>query len=161
MRRWLASRGGAWLTAILAVAAAGALWAMAAIVSRELLPWMALPMAAVAVLATRSLQLRGRWARGLVAAMFTLGGTAYALTFATTERLARMLGRGFVETAVTGGPEMIAALAWTRLDGIGFALMLAGPTIAAALAALRRAGPARAGGNQPVCSCRPAGEATH
>lgn len=138
--RWLASRGGAWLTAVLLVAAAGALWAMAAILTRELMPWMALPMAAAAVFATRSLQLRARWARGLVAALLTTGGVFYALAFATTERLSRMLGRSFVETAITAGPEMIAALAWSRLSAFGLAVVALGPLVAMLWAFQRGAG---------------------
>jgi hypothetical protein len=144
--RWLGSRAGAGVTAVVTMAAAGAVWAMVAIVARQPVPWMAVPMAAAAVLTTGSLDLRARWSRGLCAGLLAAGGTAYALGLATIERLARMLGRGFLETALTAGPEMIAALAWARLDGIGFALILAGPPIAAALAALRRVGPARAGG---------------
>lgn len=140
MSRWLASRGGAWLTAVLVVAAAGALWAMASIITRDLLPWMALPMAAAAVFATRSLQLRGRWARSLMAALFASGGTVYALGFATTERLARMLGRGFLETAITAGPEMIAALAWSRLSTFGLAVVALGPLVAMLWALQRGAG---------------------
>lgn len=141
MSQWLGTRAGAWLTAVLAVSAMGALWAMVAILTRQPLPWLALAMAAAAVLASRSVGLVTRWSLGLTAGLLAAGGTAYALAVYATNQLARMLGRGFVETALAAGPEMITALASTRLDGIGLALILAGPPIAAALAALRRAGP--------------------
>lgn len=140
MSRWLGSRAGAWVTAILAVAAAGAVWAMAAIMTREVLPWMALALAWVAALAGRSLGLRSRWMSGLAAGVLAGGGTAYALALAATDRLARMLGRGFLETAMVAGPEMIAALASTRLDGFGLAVVALGPLVAALWASRRGAG---------------------
>lgn len=128
--RWLGTRAGAWLTAMLAVGAAGAVWAMVAILARQPVPWMAVAMAYAAVLASRSLDLRSRWASALAAGLLAAGGTAYALALAATDRLARMLGRGFMETAIAAGPEMIAALAWARLDGVGLALVATGPILA-------------------------------
>lgn len=135
--RWLGTRAGAWLTAVLAVGAAGAVWAMVAILARQPVPWMALPMAWAAVLASRSLGLRSRWALALAAGLLAAGGTAYALGLAAIDRLARMLGRGFMETAIAAGPEMIAALAWARLDGLGLTWVAACP-IVAVLWAFRR-----------------------
>jgi len=135
MMRWLGSRTGAWFTAVLAVGAVGAIWAMVAILARQPLPWLALPMAYAAVIASRSLDLRSRWALGLAAFLFAIGGTVYALVLAATDRLARMLGRGFIETAITAGPEMVAALAWARLDGVGRFVVLAAPVLALAWAA--------------------------
>lgn len=130
MMRWLGTRAGAWITAVLVIAAAGALWAVVAILARQPVPWLALPMAAAAVLASRSVGLRSRWALGLTAGLFATGGTAYALALAAIDRLARMLGRGFVETALAAGPEMIAALAWTRLDEPGRWMLAAAPILA-------------------------------
>lgn len=140
--RWLGTRAGASLTAVLAVGAAGAVWAMVAILARQPVPWMALPMAFAAVLAGRSLDLRSRWALALAAGLLAAGGTAYALALAATDRLARMLGRGFLETAITAGPEMIAALAWARLDGAGQIMVLAAPVFALAWAAASARRPA-------------------
>lgn len=140
--RWLGTRAGAWLTAMLAVGAAGAAWAMVAILARQPVPWMALPMAYAAVLASRSLDLRSRWALALAAGLLAAGGTAYALALAAADRLARMLGRGFMETAIAAGPEMIAALAWARLDGVGRVVVLAAPVLALAWAAASARRPA-------------------
>ncbi len=134
--RWLGSRAGAWLTAVLAVGAAGAVWALVAILARQPVPWLALPMAWVAILASRSLGLRSRWAVGLAAGLFAIGGSAYALALAATDRLARMLGRAFVETAIAAGPEMILALVWLRLDAFDVTLVSLAPVVALAWSAI-------------------------
>jgi len=133
--RGLGTRASAWLTAVLAIGAVGAMWAMVAILARQPVPWLALPMAFAAVLASRSLELRSRWALAATAGLLAIGGSAYALGIAATDRLARMLGRGFLETATAAGPEMIAALAWTRLDGVDRIVVLAAPVLALAWAA--------------------------
>jgi hypothetical protein len=118
---------------------------MAAIITRDLLPWMALPMAAAAVLASRSIDLGSRWAAGLSAGLLAAGGTAYALAVFAIDRLARTLGRSFLETALAAGPEMIKALVWTRLDGFGLTVVALGPLVAMLWASRRRAGREDAG----------------
>ncbi len=142
MTRWLGSPPVAWLTAVLAIGAVGAAWALLAMLARQPLPWLALPMAVAAVFAGRSLGLGTRWATGLATCLLAAGGTAYAQALAATDRLARMLGRGFFETAIAAGPEMIAALVWARLDGLAQITLLGGPLLAGAWAA-RRGGTAR------------------
>jgi hypothetical protein len=132
---WLGTRAGASLTAVLVIAAAGAVWAMVAILARQPVPWLALPMTAAALLASRSIGLGSRWALGFTAGLLAAGGTTYALAIFATDRLARMLGRGFVETAIAAGPEMIAALAWARLDDLGRWIVVASPLLAALWAA--------------------------
>jgi hypothetical protein len=132
--RLVASRAGLWLTAILAVSAVAALWALLAIVQRAPLPGMVLPLALAAGIATRTLGLRSLAARALTATALTWAGSAYALGLTATERLSRLVGRGFVETAIAAGPEMIAALAWYRVDASGKLLVLTAPFLAMAVA---------------------------
>lgn len=138
MIRFVASRAGLWLTAILGVSAVAALWALVAIVQRGPVPWMALPLALAVGAAIRALGLRSLPARALTAIILTGACSAYALGIAAIERLSRIVGRGFVETAIAAGPEMIAALAWSSVDAAGKLLVLTAPFLAMAVAGSRR-----------------------
>ena len=123
------------VAALAVVLAGGAVWSFVALLLRNDLPWLALPVALLAAWGSRQFGLSSRVARGLAAAALTALGIAYAQWLIAANLVAATLGIGFGRTLVDMGAEMTYALMRDRAGPMAFAVLAAAPVLAAILAA--------------------------
>lgn len=118
-------------SAIMLGLAAGAIWMVATLYLRQLLPWLALPLGAVLAWAIRgSVQRPGAGAAAL-AALATLLAALYMSMLLAGVRLAGDMGLGLLDVLRTAGPGMLWALAGLALTPWMLAWFVAGAALAA------------------------------
>jgi glucan phosphoethanolaminetransferase (alkaline phosphatase superfamily) len=135
----LPSRWTTWPAAIAIVLAAGAAWALAALLLRSEAAFMAAPAAFAAVIATGWTRIRPRWLAALGAAALTLFAATYALYLWTAALVAGGVGLDFGDALLRTGPGLASAMLTARLSALDQATIGACALLAAAVAA-RRAG---------------------
>jgi len=129
------------LAAIALALCVGAIWAVATLFTRDQAPWMVVPAALVAVLASAAVPARLRLLRALAAGALTVVSVAYAYALAAATVVAGSLDVPFLATLARMGPEMTFAIADARTGPVALAIVVLG-AIAAASAAWWRAGKA-------------------
>lgn len=114
--------------------AAGAVWSLVAMLMRDDVPWMAIPLALVGALAAGLVPVRHAYARAAWAAILTLAGIAYAQFLHAANIVSFALGTPLREALAAIGTEMAFALSLARVSRVGAILIVLAPLIAAALA---------------------------
>ena len=114
------------LAAIALALCVGAVWAVATMFTRDQAPWMVLPAALVAVLATAAVPPRLRLVRALAAAVLTIVSVAYAYALSAASVVAGSLDVPFLQTLVRMGPEMAFAIADARTGPVAIAIVVVG-----------------------------------
>jgi len=130
-------------SAIMLGLAAGAIWMVATLYLRQLLPWLALPIGAMLAWAIRrGVQRPGAGAAAL-AALATVLAALYMSMLLAGVRLASDMGLGLLDVLRTAGPGMLWALAELALTPWMLAWFVAGAVLAAVIGMrpLRRRSP--------------------
>lgn len=129
------------LAAIALALCVGAVWAVATLVTRDQAPWMVVPAALVAVVASAAVPKDRRVLRALAAATLTMLSVTYAYALAAATVVAGSLDVPFLATLVRMGPEMTFAIADARTGPLALSVLVMG-ALAAGAAAWWRAGKA-------------------
>ncbi|MCE3003309.1 MAG: hypothetical protein LW860_11530 [Xanthomonadaceae bacterium] len=133
----LPSRWSTWPAAFAVVLAAGAAWALAALLLRGDAAFMAAPAALAAVLATGWARVRPRWLAALVAAAFTLFAATYALYLWAAALVAGGIGLDYGDALLRTGPGLAHAVLDARMSVLDQWLIATSAVVAAVVAALR------------------------
>ncbi len=120
-------------SAIMLGLAAGAIWMVATLYLRQLLPWLALPIGAVLAWAVRGTVLRPGVCAAALAALATLLAALYMCMLLAGVRLAGDMGLGLLDVLRTAGPGMLWALAELALTPSMLTWFVAGAALAAVL----------------------------
>ena len=120
-------------SAIMLGLAAGAIWMVATLYLRQLMPWLALPVGAVLAWAVRGSVLRPGVGAAALAALATLLAAFYMSMLLAGVRLAGDMGLGLLDVLRTAGPGMLWALAELALTPWMLAWFAAGAALAAVI----------------------------
>lgn len=133
----LPSRWATWPAAFTVVLAAGAAWALAALLLRGDAAFMAAPAALAAILATGWARVRPQWLAALVAAAFTLFAACYALYLWAAALVAGGIGLDFGDALLRTGPGLAHAVLDVRMSVLDQWLIAVSAVVAAVVAAVR------------------------
>lgn len=133
----LPSHWATWPAAFAVVLAAGAAWALAALLMRGDAAFMAAPAALAAILATGWARVRSQWLAALVAAAFTLFAASYALYLWAAALVAGGIGLDFGDALLRTGPGLAHAVLDARMSVLDQWLIAVSAVVAAVVAAVR------------------------
>ncbi|MDE2307783.1 MAG: hypothetical protein KGJ97_05760 [Xanthomonadaceae bacterium] len=115
--------------------AAGALWMVATLYLRQLLPWLAVPVGALLAWTIRQVVLRPGIGAAVLAALATALAALYMNLLLAATRIAGEMGMGLIDAMRTAGAGMLWQLARLALTPVAAGWFVTGIVLAAAIAA--------------------------
>ncbi|HVC16036.1 MAG TPA: hypothetical protein VNE18_01915, partial [Rhodanobacter sp.] len=115
--------------------AAGALWMVATLYLRQLLPWLIVPIGALLAWTIRRVVLRPGIGAAALATLATTLATLYMNLLLAATRIAGEMGMGLIDALRTAGAGMLWQLARLALTPVAAGWFVTGIVLAAAIAA--------------------------
>ena len=115
--------------------AAGALWMVATLYLRQLLPWLAMPIGALLAWTIRHLVLQPGMGAAALTALATALATLYMNLLLAATRIAGEMGMGLIDALRTAGVGMLWQLARLALTPVDIGWFIVGIVLAAMIAA--------------------------
>lgn len=114
--------------------AAGALWMVATLYLRQLLPWLVVPLGALLAWTIRHVVLRPGIGAAMLAALATVLATLYMNLLLAATRIAGEMDMGLIDALRTAGAGMLWQLARLALTPVDIGWFVAGIVLAAMIA---------------------------